>query len=90
MHAVTQGHVVDGDFRSFEIHGVLLCGNGIGGDGAQVSSPLRISSANIRQCGGGGHDVEVAGVPGQVVAQSFDFHEHRHPLAVEHRAVLSL
>src|SRR6218665_2064904 len=40
-----------------------------------------------RARGGGGHDVEVARVLGQVVAQAFDFHEDRDALAVEHRAV---
>jgi hypothetical protein len=56
--------------------------------GASVSLPASISSANISAVrGGGGHDVQVAGVLGQVVAQAFDLEEDGDALAVEHRAV---
>src|SRR5690606_29204156 len=36
---------------------------------------------------GGGHDVQVAGVLGQEIAQTFHLHEHRDAVAVEHRSV---
>src|SRR5690606_41240294 len=36
---------------------------------------------------GRGHDVEVAGVLGQVVAQAFNLEVHRAAVAVEHRAI---
>src|SRR5450830_1011117 len=75
---------------------VVLCGGSgkrRGGDGR--GSGLECEAAgedffrkHFSGAGGGGrHDVEVAGVLGQVVAQAFDFHVNRDPVAVEHRAV---
>src|SRR5690606_26055632 len=45
VHAVTQGHVVDGDFCAFECghEGLRIQAT----TGLSTSSPLRISSANI-------------------------------------------
>ena len=87
VHAVAQGHVVDGDFLACEIHGVSLRFKRRRAASVQCAGQDFFGEHLGGARGGGGHDVEVAGVLGQVVAQALDLQVDRDALAVEHRAV---
>src|SRR5690554_2783279 len=60
-----------------------------GGNGVGVEAAIKhLLGKEFGGAGtGSGHDVQVAGVLGQEVAQAFDLHEYRDAVAVEHRAV---
>src|SRR4030095_6266467 len=55
------------------------------GDGLGLQHLLCAQLGSAR--GGGGHDVQVAGVLRKVIAQALDLQEHRDAAVVEHRPV---